>query len=581
MTIKKSIEITKMYGIMPHIIFSKFKKQVNLFNFCQSVLLLNIMGDIDDILGLPSKGPANSESSPLDLDIKPSFNDLFDDEENSDSGLDDKEEFEEIKVFKGRPAKNIFGEKYYKIVLQGEGEIAQKLHTSLAKFLKAADPQDKTMFRNRLQPVVWDFIAELSGKVGNAMPLEKKFMLRYALLLPSLLNKEQKESMSVIIRDNTLGEPVHYFDEWLEMVTLGEVTPLGSDEEPVKTKKDRGDVGLRMQKDKFTGAVDSRVGALKSLQKKRSMNEKSIVANIKTLANHTPHPIFPAVEMGYTVIQKTALSELINSTKELQRLDREYSAAIQEAKASQVKLDSINEKISDQPTASIDPAILKKEVNNLRQIHKMCVGRQGNHFPILHGTYISSNFDDLATREQVLTVMKYVENIDPGIFRRTHRRETHRIVPHIIIIPCYGDKGVCWEPFEKFNRATSRGRVAIPLYPKDIKLAVITALADLRWEVAKAKAQYYWMEEGITGKYFQWFEENKLRGDVKLKFIEDYILWITKESVGTQKLEKEVRGIFWRNLPYPKELRTHLKNRGFVYSELYKKDANREMSDGY
>ncbi|OQY37912.1 MAG: hypothetical protein B6229_07195 [Spirochaetaceae bacterium 4572_7] len=177
--------------------------------------------------------------------------------------------------------------------------------------------------------------------------------------------------------------------------------------------------------------------------------------------------------------------------------------------------------------------------------------------------------------------MKYIEGIDPGVFRRTHRRVTHRIVPHVIIIPCYGDKGVCWEPFEKFNRATSRGRVAVPLYPKNLKLAVITAMAELRWEVAKAKAQYYWMEEGITGRYFQWFEGAKLRGDVKMRFIDDYILWITKESEGTQKLDKDVRGIFWRNLPFPKKLREHLRNRGFVYSELYKKDSNRELSDGY
>ena len=77
---------------------------------------------------------------------------------------------------------------------------------------------------------------------------------------------------------------------------------------------------------------------------------------------------------------------------------------------------------------------------------------------------------------------------------------------------------------------TSRGRIAVPLYPKDIKFAVITALADLRWEVAKAKAQYYWMEEGLTGRYFQWFEERKLKGDVKLRFIDDYILWITKRN---------------------------------------------------
>ncbi|KKK84181.1 hypothetical protein LCGC14_2785910, partial [marine sediment metagenome] len=150
-----------------------------------------------------------------------------------------------------------------------------------------------------------------------------------------------------------------------------------------------------------------------------------------------------------------------------------------------------------------------------------------------------------------------------------------------ILHPNYGDAGICWEPFERFNRASSRGRIVIPLYSKDLRIAVVSALADLRWQVAKEKAQHYWMEEGITGKYYQWFSDNKLRGDVRDLFIRDYILWIAKESQGTQKLDKEVRGIFWRNIPFPKAIRDNLKNRGFVYNELYKKDTNITMSDGY
>jgi hypothetical protein len=89
------------------------------------------------------------------------------------------------------------------------------------------------------------------------------------------------------------------------------------------------------------------------------------------------------------------------------------------------------------------------------------------------------------------------------------------------------------------------------------------------------------MEEGITGRYYQWFQGNKLRGDVKDSFVKDYILWITKESVGTQKLDREVRGLFWRLMPFPQAIKDNLKNRGFVYSELYKKDTNIARSDGY
>ncbi len=89
------------------------------------------------------------------------------------------------------------------------------------------------------------------------------------------------------------------------------------------------------------------------------------------------------------------------------------------------------------------------------------------------------------------------------------------------------------------------------------------------------------MEEGLTGKYYQWFTEQKMRGDVKEYFIRDYILWITKESDGMQKLDREVRGVFWRNIPFPQTIKDILRNRGFVYNELYKKDINIQMSDGY
>jgi hypothetical protein len=89
------------------------------------------------------------------------------------------------------------------------------------------------------------------------------------------------------------------------------------------------------------------------------------------------------------------------------------------------------------------------------------------------------------------------------------------------------------------------------------------------------------MEEGLTGHYYQWFNAKKMRGDVRLRFLEDYVLWITKEVDGVQKIDKDVRGIFWRHLPFPQPIKDSLRNRGFVYNELYKKDMNRELSDGY
>jgi hypothetical protein len=119
------------------------------------------------------------------------------------------------------------------------------------------------------------------------------------------------------------------------------------------------------------------------------------------------------------------------------------------------------------------------------------------------------------------------------------------------------------------------------MYPRDLTIAVLRAVADLRWQVAKEKASYYWMEEGLTGQYYQWVDSQKIKGDLKSFFVEDYILWMTKESEGVQRLDKTVRAIFWRYMPFPQTLKDELKKRSLVYAELCQRDLNRSMSDGY
>jgi hypothetical protein len=119
------------------------------------------------------------------------------------------------------------------------------------------------------------------------------------------------------------------------------------------------------------------------------------------------------------------------------------------------------------------------------------------------------------------------------------------------------------------------------MYPKNLQEALLAAIADLRWQVAKEKSSYYWMEEGLTGFYYQWFTAKKLKGDLKEAFIQDYIAWITKESEGTMKLDKELRGVFWRYVPFAQPVKEKLKTRNFIYQELYQRDLNRAMSDGY
>lgn len=276
------------------------------------------------------------------------------------------------------------------------------------------------------------------------------------------------------------------------------------------------------------------------------------------------------------------MSEIGSVLRQLANADREVVSAYGALGRIREDLDELRNKHGDSGGGAVEAAVVANEMLSVRQMAKMAVGRQGNHFPIMMKQYVRPRIEEIGTRENVIALMAEIESVDAGLFHRTFKRQTKRIVPNVILIPSYGDAGICWEPFERFNRATSRGRVAIPMYPKDLRTAVILVLGDLRWQVAKEKAQHHWMEEGLTGWYYQWFESQKTRkGDVRDAFLQDYLLWVTREREGTQKLDKEVRAIFWRLIPFPQDIKDLLKDRGFVYAELYKKDQNRAASDGY
>jgi hypothetical protein len=380
--------------------------------------------------------------------------------------------------------------------------------------------------------------------------------------------------------DNDSGEPVHYVDEWLKKISTGQVTASTTDE--VKPSKLRSSENLRPQIEKQEGQQQALQGLIQRKQLSLSNYEQTLIDKVKTLSVRQKHPEFTGLNNTYSAEHKKAFFDITQTIKDLQRVDKEITGLFLDLEKNGKLLNGLKEKAERLgEVMHVDTSIIIKEFGSLRQMAKMCVGRQGNHLPVLMKQYFNADKRNFGTRENLLKELIRIETLDPGLFLRTFKRETNRIVPYFILLPCYGERGICWEPFEKYNRGTSRGRVAIPMYSKDLSFAITVAMADLRWQVAKEKAQHYWMEEGLTGHYYQWFSDKHMKGDVKERFINDYVLWITKESEGTQKLDREVRGVFWRDIPFPDEIRTKLKNRGFVYNELYKKDVNRSMSDGY
>ena len=483
------------------------------------------------------------------------------------------------KEFEEKPKPLFTDKNYYKKVLTGEGEVSNRLHGILGSFLNAKDSQDRSLYRGKIIPAYWELAARIAGSIGQDLPQPKIVMLRFAVLLPTLLSAEQRQMISKIIWENKTGEPFYYVDEWLREVARGRVNPSAVDETKTAGKNAAQKVNAIMEKTR--GRHQAQLNLVKNRAGELQEQEELLREKVQLLVEHERLEQHGGLISPYNETQRAAFSEISGILKRLSNLDRDLSRQYNELDDLEEQLDGLKEKEADLGEATVDRKTVVHELNTVRQMAKMCVGRQGNHFPILMKQYLRGSLMDIGTRENVIKIMAEVERLDPGIFLRTFKQETNRIVPNVVLVPCYGDSGICWEPFERFSRATSRGRIAIPMYPKDLRVAVTTALADLRWQVAKEKAHHYWMEEGLTGWYYQWFTDNKMKGDVKDAFVQDYILWITKESEGTQKLDREIRDIFWRYVPFPQDVKDLLKNRGFVYNELYKKDQNRAMSDGY
>jgi hypothetical protein len=524
----------------------------------------------------------------LDIDIKPDF--VADEEASNDASREvgspevdlTAGTFPQVtKRFEANPH-NLFADpNYYKTALANEGDIAKRVHGLLQKYFAATDPKDRSVFRPQIISSYWEFLRGVATKSTGKISEPKKYLLRFNILHPKLLNSEAKEFFAKLVVENELNQPIYYVDEWLKGIGIGTMSPSTTDE--VQVANSNKQVKLRQLLEKAHGKLDGSRTLLKAKSQERVSLETALKTYIGAILEHNSLDDFEGAFTCYNDSQKKAFNEIQEIIRNMMRNDRELASLIKDFRQAEEDVEVLRDKQDEDEGEGkvLDLQALNTEFDTVRQTVKMTVGRQGNHFPILTSEYFRSGPNHVGFRENIITMLAKIESIDKEVFCRYYKNRINRIVPYVVLLPCYGDTGVCWEPFDKHNRATSRGRIFVPMYPQNLYIAVLSAVADLRWQVAKEKASFYWMEEGLTGNYYQWFQAQKLKGDVKDYFIEDYILWMTKEAEGIQKLDKEVRGAFWRHMPFTQEVKEKLKTRSFVYQELYQRDLNRQMSDGY
>jgi hypothetical protein len=469
---------------------------------------------------------------------------------------------------------------YYKTALSGEGDKAQRVHTILQKYLNAKDPKDRSVYRQQFITAYWDFLLGVAKKAPGHLPVPKKYLLRFNLLHPTFLDGEARDFFAKIVVNNDLDQPVYYLDEWFRAIGTGELRNSTTDE--VRIAKNNNQIRLQQLLEKAIGKLDGTRSLLKAKDEERLHLEKVLQDRVGIVLEHYPLEGFKDIFSKYTDTQKRVFGEIHQIMKNLLRMDHDLDLFLRDFYQAEADVRTLREKIEEEGGAmAVDIRAVDTEFETVRQMAKLTIGRQGNHFPLLSTEYFHCSPSEVGFRENVIAQLTRIENIDPEAFCRSYKNRLNRIVPYVVLIPSYGELGICWEPFDRFNRATSRGRIAIPMYPKNLYIALLSAVADLRWQVAKEKASYHWMEDGLTGNYYQWFTARKLKGDVKEYFIQDYIIWLTKEADAIQKLDKEVRGIFWRHIPFSKPVKDKLKNRSYVYQELYQRDINRSLSDGY
>lgn len=490
------------------------------------------------------------------------------------------------KFFEDTPNRYFDDKAYYKTALTGEGDAAQRVHQVLSRYLNCQDPKDRTVFRQQMVTAYWELLRSVAPKMADfSLPMPKRMMVRFGVLLPSLFTAAQKETFSKSILENDTNEPVYYLDEWFKEISSGRLNLSATDETRPKGRSGGANdeqQHLKQLKSKNDGKIQNAESLAGAKENERTMIESELKSRIESLCTHPAAVGLAPHKAACDEQQRRLFLEISDKLRALQKCDKEYGAylrELEEAKAIGISLES---KMQNAPESiEVSHSDIMTEMNTVRQMAKMTIGRQGNQFPVFTREFYHCIPQGTGFRENVLNLLAWVESLDPGAFCRIHKNTPNRIVPYVLLVPTYGDFGFCWEPFDRYNRISSRGRIVVPMYPRDLKIAILMAVADLRWQVAKEKASYYWMEEGLTGMYYQWVEKQKLKGDLKSYFIADYVLWMTKEANGTQVMDRELRAIFWRYIPYPQEKKEELKKRSLVYQELCQRDANRAMSDGY
>jgi hypothetical protein len=170
-----------------------------------------------------------------------------------------------------------------------------------------------------------------------------------------------------------------------------------------------------------------------------------------------------------------------------------------------------------------------------------------------------------------------------------------QVFPNMILLPSIGNKVMMWQELGLARRKDSPGRFAFPIFVTgDLYTMLIEAVGAFRWEILKAILGPEWNDvsrSSLTADYMdyvQFYRKNReLSDEIKEKlaaefkrfrddrsrFVNDYTMWIRFESQGTMKLNRVVRGIFYRHIPFAKAVRDQVATQP-AFAEFHNRFVN-------
>jgi hypothetical protein len=288
------------------------------------------------------------------------------------------------------------------------------------------------------------------------------------------------------------------------------------------------------------------------------------------------------------ILHETGFLSLIYDKKEtpsITEMGLTYEAHLREEDKHKSKKNQGNEYRDE----NIKQAMFEIE-HRLANTVAVCSGSTATAFPILTQHSIRGSLKaSYVSMERLEAAVKNLMYIDFSVFYRetvlkmSDAREIiqEEIIPYMILLPSAGSRSLLWQELSGTNKR-SRGRIVLPIFFNgDLEKNLAHTFASFRWELNRTIKGAMWadpIEGAVTGEYFDYvntYKKNtKLSTEAKDKiterfrglrtnrdrFADDYMMWVLFEKDGIMKLNGVVREMFYKHIPFRREIREQLEN---------------------